>query len=108
VTGEPSIDGPPSSRQRELLGEVLHIALIEIRHLAWTGRAQQAGDLADAVHNVSVFMFSARWRWDVAAQFLEAYYRKHPAEDLHVANLLEALERAKRGEAPECGAREPA
>ncbi len=37
---------------------MLHDALVVIRILGWQGKGQQAGDLADAFHNLPVYLGS--------------------------------------------------
>ena len=61
------------------LSNMMHIAFIEIRGLAWNRRAKQAGDLADAFHALPADM----WRKDFNLQFfrdafVRQYQRKHP------------------------------
>jgi hypothetical protein len=36
-----------------MLCDMIYWAFVEMRALAWSGRAQQAADLADAFHNIS-------------------------------------------------------
>ena len=61
------------------LSDMMRIAFIEIRGLAWNGRAKQAGDLADAFHELPTKM----WKKDFSLQFfrdafVRQYQRKHP------------------------------
>ena len=61
------------------LSNMMRIAFIEIRGLAWNRRAKQAGDLADAFHALPADM----WREDFNLQFfrdafVRQYQRKHP------------------------------
>lgn len=61
------------------LSDMMRIAFIEIRGLAWNRRAKQAGDLADAFHALPTDM----WRKDFNLQFfrdafVRQYQRKHP------------------------------
>jgi hypothetical protein len=58
---------------------MIHHAFVEVRLLGWSGRAQQAADLADAFHNISIEM----WSDDCSLQFfrdsfLGVYHRKYP------------------------------
>jgi len=41
-----------NDNQREILITILAKAFQEIRRLAWEGKSKQAGDLADAFHNI--------------------------------------------------------
>jgi len=52
-----SSDPLPTARQRELLGDMIHAAFVEVRVLGQAGHAEQAADLADAFHNIS----KVRW-----------------------------------------------
>jgi hypothetical protein len=45
--------------------------------LSGTGRNQHASDLADAFHNLPVFMFSQDFSWAILWNFVDEY------EDLH-------------------------
>lgn len=58
---------------------MMHYAFLEIRLLGWSGKAEQASDLADAFHNLPHGM----WRGDFSFQFfrdsfLSAYQTKYP------------------------------
>ena len=75
---------PLTDAQRQKLCAMMRIAFIEIRGLAWNGRAKQAGDLADAFHALPVNI----WREDFSLQFLRdafvrQYQRKHPRGRLY-------------------------
>jgi hypothetical protein len=55
----------PNDRQREALCDLMCRAFVDIRALGWSGRAEQAADLADAFHNLPKEMYG--WgRWDMA------------------------------------------
>ena len=57
-------------------------AFVEIRLLGWHGKAQQAGDLADAFHNVAREMHGwGRWNQSTFRGRLEDYQRKYRGED---------------------------
>jgi hypothetical protein len=66
-----------SDTQIRLLSKMVHRALVEIRGLENNGDAEQAADLADAFHNLPVFMFSDDFDWSVARRFLEDYLNKY-------------------------------
>jgi hypothetical protein len=65
--------------QRQKLCEMLYHAFIELRLLGWSGKAEQAADLADAFHNLPASLwkddFSLRFFRD---SFLGVYQRKYP------------------------------
>jgi hypothetical protein len=65
------------SDERRAVCEVLHRALVEIRLVASQGHAPQAADLADAIHNLPLFM-DAGMDWALVRHSLEAYQRKYP------------------------------
>ncbi len=68
-----------TNAQRKKLCELMHFAFIEIRHLGWSGKAEQAADLADAFHNLPKDM----WKEDFALEqfgdlFLKDCQTKYP------------------------------
>jgi hypothetical protein len=65
-------------RWRVAVGELLRRALIEIRAVASQGKAQQAGDLADAVHELPARIDSAHMDWALARHCLREYQREYP------------------------------
>jgi hypothetical protein len=85
----------PNEHQRKKLCHMLHLALVEIRMLAGSGRAEQASDLADAFHNLPDEIwqshFSVAFFRDA---FLVPYYRKWPGhEPFDYLALLEEVRR---------------
>lgn len=68
----------PTEDQRRRLCEMLHRALLEIRILGWGGNASQAGDLADAFHNLPIYMISQDFDVYLFRHFLEVYQNKYP------------------------------
>ena len=72
---------PPTDAQRRKLCELLHHAIVEIRLLGRAGKADQAADLADAIHNLP----SGMWRDDFSLRclrdnFLAPYQQRYPDE----------------------------
>lgn len=65
------------NEQRALL-EALHRALVEIRFLASQGRAQQAAELADAVHNVPVHLHAFASERGTVIGALRQYQQAYP------------------------------
>ncbi|MDB5341831.1 MAG: hypothetical protein JWP89_208 [Schlesneria sp.] len=68
-----------TNAQREKLCEMMSEALSELRMLGWAGKSEQAGDLADAFHNLPIGI----WRDDFSLSFFRnsfvgAYRRKYP------------------------------
>ena len=70
----------PTDAQRQKLCEMIYQAFLEIRTLGGSGKAKQAGDLADAFHNLPIDM----WHNDFSLRFfrnafLEVYQKKYAA-----------------------------
>jgi hypothetical protein len=81
---EPKSYWPPpdarllTERQRQELCKMLFNALLEIRILGWEGKATQAADLADAFHNLPVYLWSDEFSLNIFRQFLEGYQQIYP------------------------------
>lgn len=76
----------PTEKQRRLFSEMMLHAFVEIRSLAWQGNAEQAADLADAFHNLPVYMFSPEFDWELFRNgFLKPYQNKYsrPPHQVH-------------------------
>lgn len=70
-----------SDAQRDKLCEMMYFAFLEIRLLAQTGKATQAGDLADAFHNLPKEMWSEGFSLeDFREDFLVGYQIKYPEQ----------------------------
>lgn len=70
-------DPLPTSKQREMICDMIHFAFVELRLLGWGGHAAQAADLADAFHNISKEMHGwGLFRWDIFRGMLEDYQLK--------------------------------
>ena len=69
----------PTDEQRKKLCVMIHWAFLEMRQLGASGKAEQAGDLADAFHNLPSDMwqdfFSLQFFRD---SFLGVYQKKYP------------------------------
>jgi len=57
---------------------MLFNALLEIRGLGSEGKAQQAADLADAFHNLPVYLWSGEFSLSIFRHFLEEYQQMYP------------------------------
>jgi hypothetical protein len=55
---------------RKKLCELMHFAFVEIRQLGLAGKSEQAGDLADAFHNLPKDM----WKEDFSLEFLRGAF----------------------------------
>jgi len=64
--------------QQSALGTLLHMALKEIRLLAWEQQWEQAADLADAVAQLPLRMFSPNFEWNHCRKALEKYQERYP------------------------------
>ena len=69
---------------------MLFNALIEIRILGWQGKAEQAADLADAFHNLPIYIWSEDFSLDFFRKFLESYQKKY--KDKLFYNYLKMLD----------------
>jgi len=67
-----------TEQQRQELCRMLFNALLEIRGLGSEGKAQQAADLADAFHNLPVYLWSDEFSLSIFREFLEGYQRLYP------------------------------
>lgn len=90
----------PTEKQKRLFGEMMLYAFLEIRTLGWEGKAEQAAELADAFHNLPVYMFSAEFDWDLFRYgFLKPYqdkYSRHPDEvQRDYLAMLDEIEKAE-------------
>jgi hypothetical protein len=86
----------PTAEQQRLLYEMLHRAFLEIRILGWEGKAFQAADLADAFHNLPLYMISENFNWEIFRSYLESYQRKYPRAPISEFDYLALLEKIKR------------
>lgn len=68
----------PTEQERQQLCQMLFHALLEIRGLGAFGKAQQAADLADAFHNLPVYLWSEDFSFGFFRRFLESYHQKYP------------------------------
>jgi hypothetical protein len=68
----------PTEQQRRMLAKMMSHALLQIRGLGNSGQAKQAADLADAFHNLPVYLWSDDFSFSVFKDFLQAYQRMYP------------------------------
>lgn len=67
----------PTPAQQRLLCEMIQRALVHVRALGWSGKAEQAADLADAFHNIPVEMYDEQvFSWERFRNELKAYESK--------------------------------
>lgn len=67
-----------TDEQAKLFCGMMHKAFEEIRSLAWVGFSEQAGALADAFHNLPIYLFSPNFNWGMTRMFIESYQKKYP------------------------------
>ena len=93
---EPPVTSQPNENQRRLLCEMLHRVLLETRILGWEGKATQAADIADAFHELPIYMISQDFSWTIFRSYLETYQDKYPRKqnsEFDYLSLLEEIER---------------
>jgi hypothetical protein len=67
-----------TEQQRQELCLMLFNALLEIRGLGSQGKAQQAADLADAFHNLPIYLWSDKFSMSLFRSFLKEYRQMYP------------------------------
>lgn len=67
-----------TDKQIELFCKMMYEAFVEVRSLAWVGFPEQAGALADAFHNLPLYLFSPNFDWEVARIHIGGYQKKYP------------------------------
>ena len=67
----------PTDQERQELCQMLSFTLMEIRLLAWEGKAEQAADLADAFHNLPGNLWNDEFSFGFFRKYLEAYQEKY-------------------------------
>ena len=82
----------PTFAQRRQLTKLMYLAFLEIRILGRQNQAAQAGMLADALHNVPMEMWSARFSFGRLRQDLTRYQQRYPRADDNTFNYLSMLE----------------
>jgi hypothetical protein len=86
-----------TERQRQELCRMLFNALLEIRGLGSEGKAQQAADLADAFHNLPIYLWSDKFSLSLFRSFLESYQQKY--QEVGCYNYVKMLDEMTREEA---------
>ena len=79
---------------------MLHYALVEIRNLCWSGKAEQAAALSDVFHNLPVIMYSSEISFPWLKKELESYQAKYrlPGREAIGADYVGMLEKVIREE----------
>lgn len=74
----------------QLLSEVL----VAIRILGFQGKSEQVHDLADAFHNLPIYLESEDFSFRMLRDSVKSYQRKYPSSELYdFFNFLERLDR---------------
>jgi hypothetical protein len=81
-----------SNEQREQLCEMIFHALVDIRALAWNGKAEQAADLADAFHNLPVVIWQPGFSCRYFRDYLLRYLQRCSEEKRQHFNYIEMLD----------------
>jgi hypothetical protein len=89
----------PTKAERRSLARMLYLAFCDLRMLALEGRSEQARDLAEAMHNVPLLMYSEDFSFRSFRDFIERYQKKH-AERLHMDYLKEWEKISAESQAP--------
>lgn len=58
--------------------------------LGWEGKAEQAADIADAFHNLPIYLWSDQFSLSFFRKFLEAYQQKY--QEVECYNYVEMLD----------------
>ena len=93
---------PPDARllteqERQELCKMLFNALLEIRMLGNQGKAEQAADVADAFHNLPIYLWSDKFSLNFFRNFLEEYQQKY--QEVGCYNYVKMLDEVTREEA---------
>ena len=100
---ESKYDWPPSDarllteQEQRQLCKILFNALLEIRGLGNEGKAEQAADVADAFHNLPVYLWSDQFSLSIFRSFLEEYQQKY--QEVGCYNYVKMLDEMIREEA---------
>ena len=85
-----------TEQERQGLCKMLFNALLEIRMLGNEGKAEQAADVADAFHNLPIYLWSDKFSLSLFRRFLEEYQRKYQQDGCY--NYVKMLDEITRGE----------
>ena len=86
-----------TEQERQELCKLLFNALLEIRGLGNEGKAEQAADVADAFHNLPVYLWSDQFSLSIFRSFLEEYQQKY--QEVGCYNYVKMLDEMIREEA---------
>jgi hypothetical protein len=75
------LNSPPTTAQQQAIGTLLHMALKEMPLLCLEHLSEQAADLADALAELPLRMFSSEFCWTLYMNNLRAYQDKYPSRE---------------------------
>jgi hypothetical protein len=81
----------PTEQERQALSRMLFHALLEIRVLGYEGKSEQAADLADAFHNLPIYLWSEDFSFGFFRKFLEGYHQKYSEVDFNYLGMLDEI-----------------
>ncbi len=82
-----------SEIQRENLLRLLHFALVEMRSLSAMKQNQQSFDLADAFHNLPLWLNLEVFSFEHFRMYLNSYNQRHPEGIYDYLKLLDKINR---------------
>src|SRR5262245_47191195 len=85
-----------TEQERQELGKILFNALLEIRALCWEGKSEQAADVANAFHNLPIYLWSDQFSLSLFRRFLEEYQQKY--QEVGCFNYVEMLDEITKEE----------
>jgi len=83
-----------SDAERRKLCTMISHAFVMIRSLGYTGKAERAADLADALHNLPSLMWEDQFSLRLFRAGLESYSAKH--SDTYFLKMLDEMEATER------------
>jgi hypothetical protein len=87
-----------TERERQELCKMLFNALLEIRAFCFEGKTEQAAYLADAFHNLPIYLWSDQFSLSLFRKFLEEYQQKY--QDVGCYNYVKMFDEMT-GEKPD-------
>ncbi|HEU0176795.1 MAG TPA: hypothetical protein VFV58_21215 [Blastocatellia bacterium] len=88
---------PLTEQERQELCKILFSALIEIRMFCREGNTEQAADVADAFHNLPIYLWSDKFSLSLFRRFLQEYQQKYQGVECY--NYVKMLDEMIREEA---------
>lgn len=67
----------PTETERQKLSRLMYVAFCDLRALALDAQTQQAKDLAEALHNIPLLMYTSNFSFKAFRDFLERYQQKY-------------------------------